>query len=180
MTLIKYIYTFKLFLLSRIYHFEKWHWKNNLESVKYKKVVINKINELSVKTVIEVGCGLGEILGNLNAKHVIGYDTSKEVIVAGKFLYKKVQFNTSDLNYQPIKSDLFITLNWIHNIESTELENLLKPHIETSTFFICDSAKGPGYKFKHSFENMFQSNLVDKQIIFSDSSREIYLFRIQK
>ena len=70
--------------------FDPWHTLSTIYSRDYAKWIINNLNQLLNEDdgswVVEVGCGLGEIIGNINWPHKAGYDLDEGVIKAAKFL----------------------------------------------------------------------------------------------
>lgn len=103
------------------YHFNPWHL-SPYEWKEYAQVCARYINAHNCGTVVDIGCGLGEILQHVRADKKIGLDLEKEVITAAcKLNDKSIHFQTgsfADLVESPI--DYLITLNFMHG--STEAE----------------------------------------------------------
>ena len=104
--------------------FHEWH----IEPVNFRKYgiyIIDYLNKDEMNLVIEVGCGIGEIIGNCRAKERRGYDIERCVIEAAKKVYRKTQFYVGSMeNIRNLKIDCLITVNWIHSMETDELISL--------------------------------------------------------
>lgn len=55
-------------ILSIYFNFDDWHAKNSFNLAPYKKYLVSTINELNPSCVIDIGCGLGEILFRVKSK----------------------------------------------------------------------------------------------------------------
>ncbi len=129
-------------ILWLAYHFEKWHVSSSFAFRTYKKVVVDAVNGINPETVIELGCGLGEIIGRTKSRKRIGLDIDARVLSAAKFLYgRKVEFQKGSFeeisNINEACLDALIMCNWIHNIDPKslrkEIEKLLKKKSDDPT-----------------------------------------------
>jgi len=63
-------------LLQRLYHFDRWHIRP-IEIRYYALDLCKHLNEFiakqGLKTVVEIGCGIGDILARIKADHVVGF-----------------------------------------------------------------------------------------------------------
>ena len=176
--LTKYAYTFKLYIYYLIYSFDKWHVFNNKHTISYKKIVERKLTyNNKINSIIEIGCGLGELFANSKKKY-FGYDICPKVINAAKALHRNSNFKIGGLEITPTKIDLFITVNWIHNMPIAELINLLKPHLENSRFYLFDVIlpNTNGYLYKHNDLMEYFPSFKLIQIIYEDHKRQILLY----
>lgn len=73
----------KLGRVCHKYGLDPWH-KSPYELRRYAQMAAESVNELEGKCVVEVGCGLGEILRHINAPKKYGYDINPHVIEAAK------------------------------------------------------------------------------------------------
>lgn len=73
--------------LSKRYHFDSWH-TSPYELRKYIQVAAEYMNANHAEVVVDIGCGLGEMLHHINAKVKIGFDIHEEPIRAAKMLSK--------------------------------------------------------------------------------------------
>lgn len=97
------------------YHFDPWHL-SPYEWKEYAQACVRYLNTQNCKTVVDIGCGLGEILRQIKADKKIGLDLQEEVIMAARELNGgKIDFlagSFGELTEHPI--DYLITLNFMH------------------------------------------------------------------
>lgn len=106
--------------LQKKYHFDMWHI-SPYELRKYVQAAAAYVNAKNAEVVVDVGCGLGEMLRHANAKVRIGFDIHEETIEAAKMLSKgDIIFNVGSFDKVNIKEpiDYLITLGFMHG--STE------------------------------------------------------------
>ena len=145
---------FYLGILAKIFNFHPWHASAPTSARPYRYLVAKIVNELKPKTVVEVGCGLGEILIRINAPQIYGYDTDEGAIRAARFLHgKKAIFIHGDLKAVSLQQiNVLILINWIHEISPTVLEEQVLPLLPRTRYLLLDALdpEVPGYK--HDFE----------------------------
>ncbi|MBI4706719.1 MAG: class I SAM-dependent methyltransferase [Candidatus Omnitrophica bacterium] len=120
------------FLMLR-YRFNSWHASAPYECRPYKSEVVSLADSLHAEVVVEIGCGLGEILTRVKSNHKIGFDIDGGVIKAACGLYGSncefFEASVSDLitivSKVDSKCDLLICINWTHGIQWEELFNNL-------------------------------------------------------
>ncbi len=97
------------------FHFDPWHL-SPYEWKEYAQACVQYLNDQNCKTVVDIGCGLGEILRHIKADKKIGLDLQEEVIMAARELNgEKIDFlegSFGELTEHPI--DYLITLNFMH------------------------------------------------------------------
>ncbi len=148
-------------VLRLIYDFDKWHI-SPLGERPYARDIIRYCNNLSQKnSFIEIGCGLGDIIRNVNFRSRTGYDAEEAVLKAARFLAKinnekdiefgVFQFPASVLN---IKSDVIIMVNWIHNIEPNVLREKIGQYFHHNLLpggqILIDTVQDKEYSFNHN------------------------------
>ena len=58
-----------LWILHKVYNFNKWHVNAPFECRKYKKVLVSEINKLDIRNnAVEIGGGLGDILSRVKVR----------------------------------------------------------------------------------------------------------------
>lgn len=125
----------KYIKLQEVYNFDKWHiTPYELRPSAYGVVdYLNNIPGIENMTICEIGCGLGDIIRNTNAKKKIAIDMSREVINCAKTLSKDVADSTEYfvgtldnaaefLPPQKLDVDYLITIGFVHRIDSNELK----------------------------------------------------------
>ncbi len=168
------------YLLKLINHFDEWHWKNNYCCRTYKKILVRELNKLSpFEVAVEIGGGLGEIIGRINANRRILIDLDERVIKAAKknFLIeidKAVVGSWEEaIKETPKDIDLLITVNWIHGISPKELKKNYKTFLRQKNvkLVVVDLLKTPWEgSYKHDFH--FLESLGYKPLKRFDDKKE--------
>jgi SAM-dependent methyltransferase len=169
-----------LIILSKIYKFDSWHAAATISNRPYRRTVADIVNELDQETVVEVGCGLGEILTRLNASEIYGYDIDKGVIRAARFLHKgRVKFNYGSLVDLPIqKIDVLILINWIHEISPAILEAELEPLLSRTRYLLLDALDPDVQGYKHDFQFLASRANLLSIIRPEQEKRNFHLFEV--
>jgi len=154
-----------------------------------KKILVKEINKLSpFKVAVEIGGGLGEIIGRINAKRRILIDLDEKVIKAAKknFLVKIDKAVVGSWNEAiretPRNIDLLITVNWIHGIPPNELKESYRTFLEQKEvkFLVVDSLKTPwkgSYKHNFHFLENFGYKLLKQFEDGKENLREFLIFK---
>lgn len=105
----------KYMRMRKKYHFDSWHL-SPYEWKEYAQVCVKYVNAHNCGSVVDIGCGLGEILQHVKADKKTGLDLQEEVIMAARELSGgKASFETGsfgDLREAPV--DYLISLNFMH------------------------------------------------------------------
>jgi len=176
-------------LKQKKYGFDHWHSSAPFECRSYKKVVVDLTESVSPEVVVEVGCGLGEIVSRVKSKRRIGLDYDVKVIAAAKDLngngveYKQGSIDELiKLNIQQI--DVLIMVNWVHGVECEVIRNELLKLLQKATvkYLLVDRIKDiqEGYKFHHDWEKCLGSfmRLVDIRDGGVERVRDLYLLEV--
>lgn len=111
----------KYMQMIRKYHFDAWHL-SPYEWKEYAQVCARYVNAHSCKAVVDIGCGLGEILQHVKADKKIGLDLEEAVIAAARELNSgEIDFEVGSfahLTESPV--DYLITLNFMHGGKESE------------------------------------------------------------
>lgn len=102
--------------MQKIYGFETWHL-SPYEWREYLQKTASYINMHNAKKVVDIGCGLGDLLRHINADIKIGIDIHEEVITAARALNDKViTYRVGSFNDITGEKDIdyMITLNFTH------------------------------------------------------------------
>ena len=157
-------------LLQKLFSFNLWH-VSPINFRPYALEIINFVNNYislnknqNADAIIEVGCGLGELIGNITYRKKIGFDVDKNVLKAGVLLFPKVEFHIG--SFQDIKNyniKCLIMVNFIHEISTENMhafvQNLIKYNkIELFVIDILCDIEGTEYKYKHDGNKLFGSN----------------------
>jgi len=152
--------------------------------------VVKLASSISMETVVEIGCGLGDIISHITAKERYGLDIDERVIRAAKKLYPVgIDFDVASLfNSNKIKNkcsniDLLIMVNWPHNVNINDICNAidnLKSEIKL-TYIIIDEIKQGivGYKYNHTPGNLCLIGKIIDSVESFDGVRNLHLIKIQ-
>lgn len=170
----------RLFVLSyklplRLYfRYPKWHDLSLIEC-EYAQHIVKHLNKKKSRTkVLEVGCGLGNILRNLDFEEKIGVDIDNKVLKAFRLLNYFSLRNTqitlvnSDVESLPVyeKCDAIILVNWIHEIDQvtliTYIDKLYYRYLNDGGELIFDTVAKKSYKHNHSIEAVINSLCIEK------------------
>lgn len=124
----------KLEKICKRYGLDTWH-KSPYELRLYAQMAAGCANELGVNCVVEVGCGLGEILRHVKAERKYGYDIDSNVIEAAKSLTQdskgKTLFYVGELKDVAVAdADCLITISWMHYVPESYLKEAYKIALE--------------------------------------------------
>lgn len=159
-------------LLEKVYHFNPWHC-DPAETRPYAVWIIHYLNKMIVAgrikqgNIIEVGCGLGDIIGSVSWKQgKKGYDLEKEVISAARWLHPRVQFQQG--TFSDVKSDknrisCLIMVDFIHTLSPEDLRENIQTMLENNTvdMFVLDTfsnTQGTVYKYSHDGQYLYGEN----------------------
>ena len=183
-------------VILRIFSFglrvPKWHLNATFESREYKKKVIKISNIYKTNIAIEIGCGIGEILGRLNSSQKYGLDIDMDTLILCKRLYKDIKTIHVDVmkNYQDIleiitsigkeETILIIMVNWLHEYSESKVRNLFenilslnrKIIIITDIYQRKEFSKIPENKTIHNF-NDIKNNIFFKKVENLDKVRDL-------
>ena len=179
------------FLLYLYFGFDKWHLSTLYEK-KYAKGITSYLNSkpnAKNNTVIEIGCGLGDIVRNLNSIHKTGYDMDVNVLKAAHFL-SRITFKKTDFKWFKFpesnlgeKTDVIILVNWIHHIESpilkSKLEEYFKLNLNAGGCIILDTVQDKEYRFNHNI-NYLAKDLNATFTKLGDYERQRQVWAINK
>ena len=172
------LYFKKLFriILMLFFRFDYWH-TSPVDNRKYAIDIISALNRrISRGSLIEIGCGLGDILIKSNYDRKYFYDISSEVLNAAAFMQKFSKtssinsFKTFDLLTDSLDKDLkfdaVVLVNWIHGFESEELKlrltKIINNNLNEKGLIIFDIIeKNPSYKFNHTAGDLIDLEKFD-------------------
>lgn len=179
-------------LLRYIYNFDRWH-VSTLYERKYARDIITYLNAKPKEernSIVEIGCGLGDVIRNLNYTTKTGFDADINVLKAAKFLslissdkaikFHEFKFPDSALS---LRCDVIMLVNWIHHIPPVTLKNKLEEYfinnLRDKGEIIIDTVQDNEYKFNHSIK-FLTSEMKCSVIKIGVYEREREVFAIKK
>jgi hypothetical protein len=152
----------RLHALRLLFRFDPWHAAAPYSCRPYKALVVELANALQPAVAVEIGCGLGDIIGRVDAADRFGVDADYRVIRAARFLHGgrgrwiHGDGNCIDSLLTPERRiDCLIMVNWIHSLSPEHLADLVVPLLARARFLIVDAIDPDGpssYRHKHEFE----------------------------
>ncbi|MDG2448810.1 MAG: class I SAM-dependent methyltransferase [Saprospiraceae bacterium] len=190
--------SFNRYIIKRVYYawlqkkygFDKWHSATPFEARTYKKSVVQLASQLGVKSVVEIGCGLGEIISRIDAQERIGVDRELAVIMAARQLNKsECKFFTMELvkftkEFPNDDFELLIMVNWIHEISWKDLSQSIKDiqaRFDVKYLLVdsIDKAIG-GFQNYHDEERFSSLGPIVDMKLGLDFARSLYIINIEK
>lgn len=170
-------YLLNRFVLQPIYKYPKWH-NTPIERKQYALDTLEFINGKLIpdnSTIVEVGCGKGDIISRIHGHRLIGYEPDETILKFARKIHKNVEFRTgmfSDVRESPI--DLCIAVNVLHCIEPKELKRSFD-----SVFANCDvkafvvdalrNIEGTSYLHAYDFADYMEEGYLCKDRITSQA-----------
>lgn len=169
-----------LSLLKRRFGFARWHAESPLSSRPYRRDLAAMINSLAPACVVEVGCGLGAMLGLVQAPRRIGYDIDPGVIRAARFLRdKSIVFKVGGFeDVEDLAIDVLVAVNWTHDHPPDQLHAWLDGLIGRTRYLLLDAIDlgEPGYANHHDFAFLSAQATLIRSDRFGESNRHFLLF----
>lgn len=145
--------------LQKILKFDVWHISSDKERP-YVNYLIKEINSLNLDgKVVEIGCGLGDIISNIKLENKMGCDIDKKVIIAAHLLHPKVKFCVGSFKgISSQKISVLIAVNFLHTFNRAELERELGGALGRNdiNMIIVDEVPSPPYAYSHDYQTFFQ------------------------
>ena len=170
-------------LLQKLCGFAVWHVDAPLSARPYRYAVAELVNSVSPLCVVEVGCGLGSILGLVKAENSFGYDLDVGAIRAARLLRgRRAQFYLGSMDdVQVPHIDVLILVNWIHAVSPEQLQLWMERLLPRTEYLVLDAIDpdGPaGYRFKHDFTFLegCARQIAKKRV--TDEERSFLLYQV--
>lgn len=153
-------------LLQKIFKFGTWH-VSPINDRPYAQEIVrfvqHYVDKRSKKTIVEIGCGLAGILGNIyvpinGGNRKIGLDINKNNLKAGKFLHPSCTMILGSFDKVCVgKIDCLIMVNFLHLISEDELRDAMKTLlkrncVELIVFDTLQGIEGTDYLHSHKGE----------------------------
>lgn len=154
--------TFPRRLLCALFGIKGGFHYTRARNKKYVSCVIKHLNGRKNRgSVLEIGCGLGDILRELDFTQRKGLDKNENILSAFRFIDRFSQKTSIMLEKFVLgdellgRFDAIILCNWIHNIEPELLQKILQgfysKNLKKNGEIIIDViiSESDAYKFKH-------------------------------
>ena len=184
--------SFLIHQLEKILSVNSWHSSNIYSCRPYKPHVVGLVSKLNPQVIVEVGCGLGDILSNIRAHSKYGIDPDGSVIRLGKILHpfsgvKWMKGDLTDLVKVPGRIDTLILIGMLHYISPEFLEKTLTPHLSRIHYLVLDQFNevyAPKWgincpPFEHDFTFLQKyTECISVTIPEGDSVRRYFVYKV--
>ncbi len=181
-------------ILHLIYGFDPWHITGTFHACPYNADVFRLCESVPHDCVVEIGVGLGDILGRVHAVKRVGIDREPVVLRAAKYCVNgPVSFAVADfakpdelitaLKTNAVSSvDVLILVNWIHMIEMDVIAQTLS-HVSREIpikHIVMDTIRAgtQGYRFTHSQDDLRRLGNI-KKVIAADDVRDLVIVEMK-
>lgn len=177
-------------LLQKVFKFASWHL-NSIEIRPYAKWIVDRINKMiQVGTInsgiiMEIGCGLGDIIANIKYNEKEGYDIEENVIKASKWAHPGIK--TKKGTFTDIKGKkigILITVDFLFNIDEEQIIKYFSDIVESNYIdrILLDEVPSPPYKYGHDYlkimmELGYKLEYKSRGFSVSGGYRKILIFR---
>lgn len=153
------------YFLYKVFDFGKWHIIP-YEDKEYAQDIVKELNRYlkNVKGdgyIVEVGCGLGDIIKRIDCNKKIGYDISDNVLKAAKFICKDMVYEVGSFDTVCQKHiKCLIMVNFIHGINPDVLKSNIRTLLKKCDIdmFVMDritNIRNTPYKFSQLGGELF-------------------------
>ena len=153
-------------LLQRVYGFDRWHVGHAGET--YGVDIVRYLNarpEADRHAVVEIGCGLGDIIRRLRFQRRLGLDRDPGAVAAARMLARfqrgaGLRFDVFEFPGGPLPADYnaIIMVNWIHEIEPARLRQAVHAcfadHLRAGGCLILDTVRDSAYTYNHDVRTL--------------------------
>lgn len=148
--------------LQKIYGFNSWHMIPICQK-HYAIEIISKTEEIMRENnfpVVEIGCGRGDIIGNIRYNQKFGIDLSPEVLKVARLFHHDTEFIAGGFDKIEFgEISCLIMVNFIHGISPSEMrENMKSIFAKNNVKFVCfdviTDKERSEYKYTHSGREM--------------------------
>lgn len=175
-------------VLRKIYGFDNWHTSVFSERAYARRLVAHLNAKPSAErgSIVEIGCGLGDILRRTRYRTRLGLDRDPDVLRAAALLgrlgrQRGITFATFDFPVSTLSGtfDAIVMVNWIHEIDPSTLIPQLQMYFATNLSehgeIIVDTVADPDYPHNHSIDALTEGlPCVVKRIGAFERGRTLY------
>ena len=151
----------KFLELQKKHHFDDWH-AYPFEARKYLQEVEKYVSSKNADVVVDIGCGLGELLRHIKAKRKIGLDIGKANLAAANELGGDIEFSYGSFDELNMKEsiDYVITLGFTHGGTEDMWRDMYTNCANRNDIkcFIVDTVPDDGSSHYLHYDQIFPSN----------------------
>lgn len=181
LSLINFNFLFYFFLTKKN-NINQWHAFNNLSNRPYKKEIINFCNNHNFETIMDYGCGFGDIISKINAKKKFAFDNDPKIIKISDTLFKRRDINfvkNSELvNLKKKTFSCVLFINFLHDYKEKEIKKIIN-FFPNSEFILLDGINHGvnGFKYYHNYNFLKKKYHLKKKIFNQEPDRTFFIFK---
>jgi len=176
--------------LQRQFGFHPWHVQSPYLRRSYKARVVKLVNGFHPETVVEIGCGLGEIVARTTARHRFGFDCEPAAVTAASFQNgRHTGFHLGDLRKPEVIArvvqrpiDVLVAVNWPHMLPIEEIARAvadLTNHLPVGVLVIDTiRATRTGYEHYHTVRDISRLGTIVATVCGGDGIRDLHTVRL--
>ena len=175
--------------LQRLYGFDRWHVGHAAEP--YAADIVRFLNEwpeADRESVVEIGCGLGDILRRIRFRSRLGLDRDPRVLAAARLLSHfhggtPPRFDVFDFPQAVLSGtyNAIILVNWIHDVDSPRLRDAidvyLARHLRPGGGVVLDTVSDRAYTYNHDIQRLAPAGAVTVHLGRYARNRDIWVLR---
>jgi SAM-dependent methyltransferase len=162
-------------LLCTVLGIERWH-AGDEERHPYRQEILRRLHARAPKSMLEIGCGLGDILCRVPACRRLGCDVSARVLWAARlshplqWLVRGARFATLRLG-EPVQGrfDAVVCVNFIHIIPPADLQAALRAlahdNLAPGGVLVFDVVSNPQYRYNHDPAFLVKDMGLDAEVV---------------
>ena len=177
--------------LQKQFGFHPWHVQSPYLRRSYKARVVKLVNSFHPETVVEIGCGLGEIVARTSARYRFGFDRELAAVAAASVPHgRHTSFHQGDLLQpeaiarvvgRPI--DVLVAVNWPHMLGFDEITHAIAElvrHVPVGVLVIDTiRPERPGYEQYHTLRDISRLGKVVTTRCGGDGIRDLHVVKLQ-
>lgn len=176
-------------LLQRVYGFDRWHVGHAGEQ--YAADIVEYLNawpDANREAVVEIGCGLGDILRHLRFHTRVGLDRDAGAIAAARFLARfqagePPRFEVFEFPRGQLTGvyNAMIMVNWIHQVDPDVLRRAAHAyaaqHLRPGGALVLDTVDDSAYEHSHDIRSLAPPGAAIEQLGEYPRGRRVWVVR---
>jgi SAM-dependent methyltransferase len=162
-------------MLCNLLGIERWH-AGGEERHPYRQEILRQLHARAPTSMLEIGCGLGDILCRVPAGSRLGCDVSARVLWGARlshplqWLLRGTRFATLRLG-DPVQDrfDAVVCVNFIHIIPPSELQAALRAlardNLAPGGVLVFDVVSNPQYRYNHEPEFLLKELGLEAEVV---------------
>ena len=175
--------------LQRVYGFDRWHVGHAGET--YARDIVRTLNgwpDSERESVVEIGCGLGDILRHLRFRERLGLDMDRGALEAARLLARfqrgqSPRFEPFEFPRSPLTGvyNAIILVNWIHQVERDIVAGAVRTyaahHLRPGGAVVLDTVDDPAYEHNHDVRALAWPGASIEQVGRYPRGRHVWVLR---